>query len=387
MSARNEFRVTARGDVDDLTRAMDRVGSGARDMGNDVEKSSTRIAGAFESVGGHADNVASKGAQAAGGLSGLGDLVGGQFGAAMVSGGVAMQAFADAGDLVNVIAESSIVLKAKDVIATGAKKAADLASAAASKVAAASQWALNAAMSANPIGLVVIAIVALVAVFVLAYKKSDTFRRIVNAAFDGIKKTAQAVASFFTDKIPAAFRRVSDAAGDVLGWVKGHWPLILGIITGPIGLAVLMIGKNKDRILGLFQKIPGGIRAAFKGLAGFITAPFTAALSAIKNLLNSTVGGFGFTVPDWIPKIGGQSFTIPSMHTGGVMPGAPGTAGLALLMAGERVTPVGGRGGGSTVIEIRSDGSKLGDLLLEVLRNAIRVKNGGDVQLALGRGR
>jgi hypothetical protein len=37
------------------------------------------------------------------------------------------------------------------------------------------------------------------------------------------------------------------------------------------------------------------------------------------------------------------------------------------------------------VIELRSGGSKLDDLLVEVLRNSIRVK-GGDVQAVLGRG-
>ena len=37
------------------------------------------------------------------------------------------------------------------------------------------QWVLNAAMSANPIGLVIAIIVALVAAIVLAYKNSETF--------------------------------------------------------------------------------------------------------------------------------------------------------------------------------------------------------------------
>lgn len=378
----SEFRVTGRGDVDDLTRAMDRVGSGARDMSSDVERSSSRVDSAFASTGEHADNVASKGSQAAGALSGLGDLVGGQFGNAMVQGGVAMQAFADAGDLVNVIAESSIVLKAKDVIATGAKKAADLAGAAASKTMAAGQWLVNAAMSANPIGLVVIAIVALVAAFVVAYKKSDTFRRIVTAAFDGIKVAAKAVASFFTDKIPDAFHKVIDVAGNVLDWVKGHWPVILAIITGPIGIAVLVISKNKDRIVGFFKSIPGAIKSAFRGLAGFISLPFTTAFGAIKSLWNSTVGGFGFTVPDWVPSVGGQSFTIPSMHTGGVVPGLPGHDRIMRLTGGETISPPGSSS--TTTVEVRSDGSKLADLLVEILRQAIRVR-GGDVQFVLGR--
>lgn len=49
------------------------------------------------------------------------------------------------------------------------------------------QWALNVALTANPIGVVVAAIVALVAAFVLAYKKSEAFRNIVDKTFSFLK--------------------------------------------------------------------------------------------------------------------------------------------------------------------------------------------------------
>lgn len=78
------------------------------------------------------------------------------------------------------------------------------------------QWLLNAALSANPIGLVVIAITALVAGVILAYKNSETFRQIVQAAWQGI----QAAASFAWNSIikpaldgfMAGLRFVGDAA-------------------------------------------------------------------------------------------------------------------------------------------------------------------------------
>jgi hypothetical protein len=70
------------------------------------------------------------------------------------------------------------------------------------------------------------------------------------------------------------------------------------------------------------------------------------------------------------------------MHTGGIVPGAPGTETLRILQAGERVTPS-SRAGDRTVIEIRSDGTRLGDLLVELLARSIRVR-GGNVQAILG---
>jgi phage-related protein len=56
----------------------------------------------------------------------------------------------------------------------------------------AAQWALNAALTANPIGLVIVAVVALVAAIVLAYKKSETFRNVVNAVFSFLKSVLRA---------------------------------------------------------------------------------------------------------------------------------------------------------------------------------------------------
>jgi hypothetical protein len=57
----------------------------------------------------------------------------------------------------------------------------------ASKAWAAVQGVLNAALTANPIGLVVMAVAGLVAAFVIAYKKVDWFREKVDGAMAAIK--------------------------------------------------------------------------------------------------------------------------------------------------------------------------------------------------------
>lgn len=55
------------------------------------------------------------------------------------------------------------------------------------------QWALNAAMSANPIGLIIAAIAGLVAIFVILFKKNEGFRNFVLGAWEKIKEVAMAV--------------------------------------------------------------------------------------------------------------------------------------------------------------------------------------------------
>ena len=62
--------------------------------------------------------------------------------------------------------------------------------AAALVAAAVAQALLNLALFANPIGLVVLALVALAAAVVVAYKKSETFRDIVDGAFKVVKTAA-----------------------------------------------------------------------------------------------------------------------------------------------------------------------------------------------------
>lgn len=57
---------------------------------------------------------------------------------------------------------------------------------AAQKIATALQWAWNVALDANPIGLIVIGIAALIAGIVLAYKKFEWFRTGINAVVNGV---------------------------------------------------------------------------------------------------------------------------------------------------------------------------------------------------------
>ena len=68
---------------------------------------------------------------------------------------------------------------------------------------------LGAVMAANPIGVIVVAITALVAGLIYAYNHSEKFRDIVNNAFTKVKEVAsnvvQALVNFFTVTIPNAF--------------------------------------------------------------------------------------------------------------------------------------------------------------------------------------
>ncbi|TDD54592.1 hypothetical protein E1286_05225 [Nonomuraea terrae] len=84
------------------------------------------------------------------------------------------------------IAAQALLARTRILLATAAQVAVRAATAAWTAI----QWALNAALNANPIGLIVIAIAALVAGLIYAYQNSETFRNIVDAAFKAIGEAA-----------------------------------------------------------------------------------------------------------------------------------------------------------------------------------------------------
>jgi hypothetical protein len=94
--------------------------------------------------------------------------------------------------------------------------------AAATKAWAAVQVVMNAILTANPIGLVVAALALLAGAIYLAWTRSETFRKIVTAAWEGIKAAALAVANWFMTKALPVLKAVWDgiAAGATWLWQK-----------------------------------------------------------------------------------------------------------------------------------------------------------------------
>lgn len=339
------IKISIIGDTSDLNRNLGNSEKAMNSAADTAQKAASKIDSSFGSTAEGADNVASKGSQAAGALAGLGSLgvlAGGsigKIGAGAVIAGTGVQALADAGDLLNVVTESQIV---KSTLAKGAtigKAIAEKAAAGASKAYAAAQWAVNAAMEANPIALVVIALVALVAAVVIAYKKSETFRKIVNGAFGAVRKVAAGFASFFTKTIPGA-------VGKVVGWVKAHWPVILAIMTGPIGLIVLAVTRNLDKIKGAFsdvidwiRDVPGKIGALvgrFADAGGKLAGGLVNGLKGIggsvgdigRSIVNSVIGFLNDVLPHSLTINKGPIHvsvplfpTIPALASGGITTG------------------------------------------------------------------
>lgn len=129
---------------------------------------------------------------------------------------------------------------------------------AAEVVAAAKTWLLNAAMAANPIGLVVAAIAGLVAAFVVLWNKSDKFREFWINLWEKIKVSAAVVIEF----IKIAFKNTWDA-------IKKVWD-VAGKYFETVWKAIkLVFSVVKNVLTGNFSDAWNGIKAIWSLVSGW----------------------------------------------------------------------------------------------------------------------
>lgn len=99
------------------------------------------------------------------------------------------------------------------------------------KAAAAAQWLLNAAMSANPIGLVVAALAALVAAIVILWNKSEAFREFWIALWNKIKTVAKTTVDAVTKWFTTAWANIRMAWANVGVWFGERWQAIKDVFA------------------------------------------------------------------------------------------------------------------------------------------------------------
>jgi hypothetical protein len=224
-----------------------------------------------------------------------------------------------------------------------AGKVALVATTAATGIATAAQWAWNIAMTANPIGLIIAAVMILVGVIILIATKTTWFQDIWKVVWGFLEKPVK----FLVDLVVSYFQFM--------------WNLLTSILTKIKDFFVAAFKFAIDFVVGYFQfiySIPGKIADVFRSVASAIFAPFRAAFNAIASAWNNTVGRISFKIPDWVPGIGGNGFSMPRIPTLAVG-GDVVRSGLAMIHRGERIVPadaapLGSTGGGRGVITVEN---------------------------------
>jgi phage-related protein len=207
-------------------------------------------------------------------------------------------------------------------------------------------------MSANPIGLVVIAVVALIAGFVLLYKKSSTFKSFVDKLWSSIKVGVTAAAGV----LKTVFKVAIDA---VTAYFKLWWTVaktVFGAIQTAVGLARAAFGNVRDAIgnvierlrnlemPGVFKDAINAAREAFGNVREAVgtvieklrglTLPgaFKTALDAVKTVIDNIIAAVQSLIgwisridfpdfpdlPGWVP---GAGRAAPATTSGGAAAG------------------------------------------------------------------
>lgn len=180
----------------------------------------------------------------------------------------------------------------------------------------------------------------------------------MSEAWEKIGSVVNKVATAVLPLVAGALTWVADVIGKLspvisvlVAYVQNFW---IPIFKGVIDIASNIIGALGN-VISFVVNMPSRIGGALSGMWNGLWVGF-------KSVINSIIGawnGLSFTVPKiTVGPVSFGGFTlgtpnIPYLHSGGIVPGVPGSDVLTMLQAGERVIPNGG-GGGGVVINIAS---------------------------------
>ncbi len=190
-------------------------------------------------------------------------------------------------------------------------------------------------LALNPVVLTVMAIVGAVALltagFILAYKKSETFRNIVDGVFAAVKGYVEIVVNYLKGPLMAAWDIVSGAIDAISALIRGDFgaaweglkTMIGGVVewikTTILALPILLLGYAKDIGMAIVNGIVSGLATvgeatwgAIKGVASYLlgkAADWLETLASIGgkvvSFVVSGVTGLGADIWDKISGLGG----------------------------------------------------------------------------------
>lgn len=245
-------------------------------------------------------------------------------------------------------------------IAAGAHRVAMVAQTVATRIAAAAQWLWNAAMTANPIGLVIAAIAALVAIVILIATKTDWFQKAWKVAWGAIK----AVATITWNAVKAAGLAFYNWVNSAVSGFLARWRASWAAVRSTAGAAWDWVRNKAVSFYNWMNSMPGRLSARLATMWNGLKSGFRAALNwVISRWNNFSIGlpGFSFAGVS-VPGFTINTPNIPYLAKGGIAMPSPGGQIVGVAEAGEPevIAPLSklpgmlaAAGGGGQVVEVR----------------------------------
>ena len=173
------------------------------------------------------------------------------------------------------------------------------------------QWLLNAALIANPIGLVVIAIIALIAIVVLIATKTTWFQDAWRVTWSFVKDIAGDVwdflkgigawfagpfASFFVN----GFNKVSSAVSTVKNAIVDRFNDAVAFVAGVPGRIVGFFSNLGQKFQDIGRSIVQGIAAGIEALTGWLADKARNLAASVWNAAKNAVG-MGSPAKKYVP--------------------------------------------------------------------------------------
>lgn len=117
---------------------------------------------------------------------------------------------------------------------------------------------------------------------------------------------------------------LSAVLGAAIKVVIGYWNTIIGAVNSAINTFKGIITYLQGFVgtwNGIWTSVSGAVSAAFSGLVGVVKGPINTIIGMVNGVINK-INEAGFTIPEWVPVVGGKSFkvsvsTLPMLATGG----------------------------------------------------------------------
>jgi tape measure domain-containing protein len=205
-----------------------------------------------------------------------------------------------AGQFIANLAATAVALGAQaaqwvaSTVAMVAARAAMVAGAVATGVATAAQWALNAALAANPIGLVIVAVTALVAALVWFFTQTKLGQAIWAAAWNGAVVVIQAAWSVIAATVTAYINTVRTVITSVLavigGAIHAYVSIWAAVFQAGFGTIQAVVSAAISIIRTVISAGMAIIRAVFSGNWAAIGGIISAAAGRIGGIISGMVG-------------------------------------------------------------------------------------------------
>lgn len=171
---------------------------------------------------------------------------------------------------------------------------------------------LNLIMDANPVILIASAIIGLGIAMVILYKRSETFRSIVQGAlagvitafhalvtaFDFVKKHWEVFLFALTGGVGLLVAKmiqhwstikntILNAVNAIVSFVRAHWTLLLAILLGPLGILIVQIVRFWSQIRTATETAWNAIKAVVTAVANAIYTVVSARVNRVKAIVSN----------------------------------------------------------------------------------------------------